>query len=61
MSDRLHDALLSFIKTIEATGGLNAEGNPVADEDWIDLGDAYVEACEAIGRKPMTEARDPDD
>lgn len=52
----LEQALRAFVSTIDATGGLNAEGNPVADEDWIDLGDAYAEACEVLGRAPVTEA-----
>jgi hypothetical protein len=48
-------ALKSFCSTIDVTGGLNAEGNPVADEEWIDLGDAYAEACEVLNRKPTQE------
>lgn len=48
-------ALESFCSTIDVTGGLNAQGNPVADEEWIDLGDAYAEACEVLGRKPVQE------
>jgi len=25
---------------------------PLADEDWVDLGAAYMNACKALGRKP---------
>ena len=53
------ESLMEFIKTIEDTGGvaLNAKGlyEPLADRDWIDLGDAYVNACEVLKRKPMIE------
>lgn len=48
-------ALKSFCSTIDVTGGLNAQGNPVADEEWVDLGDAYAEACEVLGREPVHE------
>lgn len=47
-------ALLAFVDTIEATGGVthNVRGElaPVVDEDWVDLGHAYVEACAALNR-----------
>lgn len=47
-------ALQAFISTIEDTGGvkdIDGRGTlvPVADEDWIDLGSAYQEACVALG------------
>lgn len=51
-------ALQEFIDAIEATGGVRATPKgyvPVADEDWIDLGEAYMSACEAIGREPKEE------
>lgn len=56
VGDEKTKVLEDFCKTIEATGGLNAEGNPVADEDWIDLGDCYASACEILGRKVMQES-----
>lgn len=50
-------ALQKLVETIEATGGLvkfpNGDYAPAADHDWIDLGDAYVAACHALGRPPM--------
>jgi len=53
------ESLMEFIKTVEDTGGvkLNAKGlyEPQADPEWIDLGDAYVNACEVLKRKPMVE------
>lgn len=49
--------LKQFINTIEATGGLvkfpNGDLAPCADHDWIDLADAYVAACEALGMNPI--------
>ena len=52
-------ALLEFIEAIEATGGVrrHPEGfyAPVADEEWTDLGEAYLTACAALGRKPKFE------
>jgi len=61
--DKMRAALRDFTGAIEATGGVTAspedEGYtvPVADEDWIDLGEAYLKACEALGKKPKTAAR----
>jgi hypothetical protein len=46
--ERLRRPLLSFIETIDATGGVGADLSPVADEDWLDLGEAYAEACSAL-------------
>jgi hypothetical protein len=55
-SDAVPAALVSFIGTIEATGGCSCEDGllvPVGDPDWIDLADAYLRACAAIGRTPL--------
>lgn len=49
--ERLRRPLLSFIETIEATGGVSKNLEPVADEDWQDLGEAYAEACSALGHE----------
>lgn len=50
-------ALNALIETIEGTGGVtrDTKGNlvPVADEDWVDLAHAYVQACTALGREPV--------
>ena len=50
-------AAMSFISAIGSTGGVvrfpNGLCAPVADEDWIDLGEAYVEMCESVGQVPM--------
>lgn len=50
-------ALKALIDTVEASGGVvaNERGGfePVANRDWPDLGDAYVEACKALGREPQ--------
>ncbi len=40
--ERQKNALLSFIETIEATGGVNRDLSPVADPEWQDLGEAYA-------------------
>jgi hypothetical protein len=49
-------ALEAFVEAVEATGGGVRDEmgivSPVADPEWTDLGDAYVAACEALGRKP---------
>ena len=49
-------ALNDFIDTINVTGGIVLQSGglyaPAADEEWIDLGEAYILACEATGKKP---------
>lgn len=56
------EALIAFINTIESTGGVRRHrfgGRsfvvPVADDEWGDLGEAYVMACKAIGRPRLFE------
>ena len=45
-----------FIDTIEVTGGIREQGDgtvaPIADGDWIDLGEAYLQACNALSHPP---------
>jgi hypothetical protein len=59
MSDdeTLRAALREFVHTIDATGGVlqlpSGLCAPCADEDWIDLGEAYLKACRALKRTPM--------
>lgn len=54
---RMHMALLSFIETVESTGGVDADTlAPAGDPEWIDLGEAYVEACNALETIPKTNA-----
>lgn len=56
----LEKPLLDFCDCIEATGGVMETRShkgceivvPIADEEWSDLGDSYLQACEALGRKP---------
>lgn len=56
---RIHMALLSFLETVEATGGVDPDTmGPVAAPTWTDLGEAYVEACDALGHSPHA-SRDP--
>jgi hypothetical protein len=50
-------ALQNFVGAIEATGGVIIDRKglacPVADPGWIDLGEAYLQACRALGREPV--------
>lgn len=45
-------ALKEFVDTIDATGGVTQDDHgytvPVADPEWIDLGEAYLKAREAL-------------
>lgn len=65
--ERRRRALLSLIDTIDSTGGIiePAEGMwyPAADEDWVDLAEAYVEACAALDTTPkiIKEGEDGED
>ena len=53
----LEQALAQFVEAIEATGGVAREVSgllaPVADPEWVDLGEAYARACAALGREPV--------
>lgn len=46
-------ALHEFVDAITVTGGVFRNGKglhePFADREWIDLGEAYVNACEVLG------------
>lgn len=51
-------ALQQFVEAINATGGVAKEEEtglyaPVADASWIDLGEAYLDACKALGVEPV--------
>lgn len=52
-------ALDAFVDAIDATGGVvktrSGHYAPVADEDWIDLGEAYMDACEVLDIEPKVE------
>jgi hypothetical protein len=54
---RCREALLNFVTTIEAAGGIQKRGDgvlePMGDTEWTDLGDAYECACQALGRALM--------
>lgn len=41
-----------LIDTINATGGIGRDLKPAADPTWIDLGLAYIQACEELGVEP---------
>jgi len=68
--EAMRKALMEFVQSIDNVGGVILLSNglhvPVIDEDWIDLGEAYVEACKALGRGPRiaviddTESEDDD-
>ncbi|MGP0068949.1 MAG: hypothetical protein ACLQGP_35780 [Isosphaeraceae bacterium] len=63
--DAVREALHGFIETIEAAGGcVRNEGDTVApagDLDWLDLADAYLRACRAMGREPRIHDQDADE
>lgn len=55
------DACIALIKTINFTGGVvfvDGLAAPVADPDWIDLGGAYITACDALGIEPIIAEED---
>lgn len=49
-------ALTEFAEAVDATGGVRRDAIggycPVGDLEWIDLGEAHVHACRALGRTP---------
>jgi hypothetical protein len=51
----LEQALAKFCDVVDASGGLEIDYKgyvvPAADEEWIDLADAYMCACETLSRK----------
>lgn len=55
-TDKKTAALEDLVRTIEATGGLVKKPGglvaPAGDEEWTDLGDCYLRACDALGRPP---------
>jgi hypothetical protein len=63
VSDLLHkaadmrSALNRLIHTINPIGGVvkfkSGAVAPAADEEWLDMGDAYICACEALGLTPV--------
>jgi len=62
VSAKLAAALRQFVDTVNATGGLvvndAGETAPAADEDWTDLAEAYLAACEALGVEPWNVERE---
>ena len=55
--DIARKALVSLVGCINAIGGIVCiDGQffaPVIDLDWTDLGDAYIQACQALGIEPV--------
>lgn len=51
-------ALEEFVNDVDATGGVAEDRKgfmvPVADPEWVDLGETYMKACGALNRKPKT-------
>ena len=51
-----------FIDTIEVTGGVIRDRDglhaPVADPEWVDLGEAYTLACAVVGKEPKVQEED---
>jgi hypothetical protein len=54
-SNNIVRLLNEFVTDIEAAGGVvrqtNGQFTPAADKDWTDIGETYIKACEALGRK----------
>jgi hypothetical protein len=52
-------ALRLLVETINATGGLirdyKGQLAPAADEEWLDLAEAYTLACDTLGVEPVIE------
>jgi hypothetical protein len=47
-----------FAELIEATGGVLMDAGvyiPMADEEWVDMGELYVEVCGFLKREPKIE------
>lgn len=55
-ASKIAKALEEFVDDINVTGGVveDEEGLicPVGDPEWIDLGETYMKACEALDREP---------
>lgn len=49
-------ALLEFIDSVEAAGGIEG-GALVADDEWWDLKDNYEAACAAVRKKKLVNGR----
>ncbi len=68
-TSQVEAALREFVGCIEATGGViryaNGQYSPAADETWVDIGEAYIQAKLALGEDPMVtesmEAEPPSD
>lgn len=63
---RFHAKLLKttrlFVDAVHSTGGVVYIGDRligcVADEDWLDLADAYLEGCDVLNKEPKIERRE---
>jgi hypothetical protein len=55
--ERYRKVLEQFVRTVEAAGGvMRSESGcyePLGDPEWIDIGDAYAEACAVLGREVL--------
>lgn len=66
MNEIVKRALESFVATIDNVGGVIridfGAYAPVGDEDWLDLGSAYLEACSALNVAPkIAQGRVPEE
>ena len=52
-------ALRQLVEAFNVTGGVIRLPSgcvaPRADEDWIDLGDVYLQACQELGVEPVSD------
>ena len=53
----IQTALREFADVVENLDGVEIQGNGLAaprhDAEWTDLGEAYLRACDALGRAPV--------
>jgi hypothetical protein len=59
-----HKILAEFVRDINETGGVIRDCKgwhaPAIDLEWIDLGETYLKACDALGLKPKIASNEED-
>lgn len=63
--DDIREALTEFVDAVDACGGVarTRDGlhEPLGDREWVDLGEAYMNACAALGRPAQVIVDDEED
>lgn len=59
-AEAIHEALRDFVSTVNVAGGVFRDREyglttyrPIGDPSWTDLGISYIDACAALGVKPV--------